>query len=68
MQQSEILSLTERLIPVYQSEDFEDILSQMTDGLAPSVKLLVKMELKTLSERDALMSSDEYEKFIAESG
>ncbi|WP_070962479.1 PilZ domain-containing protein [Vibrio sonorensis] len=45
MQQSEILSLAERLIPAYNSGDFEHLLSQMTEGEAPSVKILVKMEL-----------------------
>ena len=45
MQQSEILSLAERLIPAYHSSDFDVLLNQMTKGEAPSVKLLVKMEL-----------------------
>ncbi|MGC9421753.1 MULTISPECIES: PilZ domain-containing protein [Vibrio] len=45
MQQSEILSFAEQLIPVYHSPDFEYLLSQITDGQPPSVKLLVKMEL-----------------------
>ncbi|KGY13594.1 pilus assembly protein PilZ [Vibrio tubiashii] len=45
MQQPEILSLAERLIPVYNSEDFEFVLGQMTEGEPPSVKILVKMEL-----------------------
>lgn len=45
MQQSEILSLAERLIPAYNSDDFNFVLSQMTEGEAPSVKILVKMEL-----------------------
>ena len=45
MEQAEILSLAERLIPAYHSEDFDFVLSQMTEGEAPSVKLLVKMEL-----------------------
>lgn len=45
MEQTEILSLAERLIPAYHSEDFDFVLGQMTEGEAPSVKLLVKMEL-----------------------
>ncbi|PMJ92563.1 PilZ domain-containing protein [Vibrio sp. 10N.261.55.A7] len=45
MQQSEILSIAERLIPAFHSEDFDYLLSQMTEGEAPSAKLLVKMEL-----------------------
>lgn len=46
MQQPEVLSLAERLIPAYRSEDFEYLLSQMTEGEPPSAKILVKMELK----------------------
>ena len=45
MQQPEILSLAERLIPAYNSDDFEYLLAQITEGEAPSVKILVKMEL-----------------------
>ncbi|MCG9683641.1 PilZ domain-containing protein [Vibrio sp. Isolate23] len=45
MQQPEILSLAERLIPAYNSDDFEYLLEQMTEGEPPSVKILVKMEL-----------------------
>lgn len=45
MQQSEILSLAERLIPVYGSEDFDFVLGQLTEGEPPSTKILVKMEL-----------------------
>ncbi|QMV15287.1 PilZ domain-containing protein [Vibrio spartinae] len=45
MQKTEIRSIAEKLIPAYKSEDFEKILSQMTEGEQPSVKLLVKMEL-----------------------
>ncbi len=45
MPQSEILSLTERLIPTYKSADFEQLLNQFTEGKSPSIKLLVKMEL-----------------------
>jgi hypothetical protein len=45
MQQSEILSLAERLIPAYKSADFEQLLNKFTGGQPPSVKLLVKMEL-----------------------
>ncbi|NVJ57413.1 MAG: PilZ domain-containing protein, partial [Vibrionaceae bacterium] len=48
MQQPEILSLAERLIPVYHSDDFDQLLSQMTKGEAPSVKFLVKMELNRM--------------------
>ncbi len=45
MQKPEILSLAERLIPAYHSEDFDYLLGQMTEGDPPSVKILVKMEL-----------------------
>ncbi|WNJ94466.1 PilZ domain-containing protein [Vibrio ruber] len=45
MQKTEIRSIAEKLIPAYKSEDFEKILSQMTEDESPSVKLLVKMEL-----------------------
>ncbi|MDN3609196.1 PilZ domain-containing protein [Vibrio ostreicida] len=45
MQQPEILSLAERLIPAFRSGDFEYLLAQMTEGEPPSVKILVKMEL-----------------------
>ncbi|MGR5237070.1 PilZ domain-containing protein [Vibrio alfacsensis] len=45
MQQSEILSLAERLIPVYGSNDFDFVLGQLTEGEHPSAKILVKMEL-----------------------
>ncbi|USD40646.1 PilZ domain-containing protein [Vibrio sp. SCSIO 43135] len=45
MQQSEILSIAERLIPAYHAQDFDYLLSQMTEGESPSVKLLVKIEL-----------------------
>ncbi|MGF1696771.1 PilZ domain-containing protein [Vibrio lamellibrachiae] len=45
MQQSEILSIAERLIPAFHSGDFDYLLSQMTEGEAPSAKLLIKMEL-----------------------
>ncbi len=48
MQESEILSLAERLIPAYQSEDFDNVLAMMTEGESPSVKLLVKMELNKM--------------------
>ncbi|MBC5849574.1 PilZ domain-containing protein [Vibrio metschnikovii] len=48
MQQSDILSFTEKLIPVYRSPDFEFILSQITDGQPASAKLLIKMELNRL--------------------
>jgi hypothetical protein len=45
MQQAEILSLAEQLIAVYHDQDFELLLSHMTEGHSPSLKLLVKMEL-----------------------
>ncbi|MGR5131291.1 PilZ domain-containing protein [Vibrio alfacsensis] len=45
MQQSEILSLAERLIPVYGSDDFDFVLGQLTESEPPSTKILVKMEL-----------------------
>ncbi|MDW6001689.1 PilZ domain-containing protein [Vibrio mangrovi] len=45
MQKTEIRSIAEKLIPAYNSDDFEKILSQMTEGQPPSAKLLVKMEL-----------------------
>ncbi|MEH0742225.1 PilZ domain-containing protein [Vibrio cholerae] len=45
MQQQEILSIAERLIAAYHSQDFEYLLAQMTEGEPPSVKILVKMEL-----------------------
>lgn len=48
MQQPEILSLAERLIPAYHSDDFDLLLNQMTKGEAPSVKFLVKMELNRM--------------------
>jgi hypothetical protein len=48
MQQTEILSLAERLIPIYHSKDFDDVLSQLTNGKSPAIKLLVKMELNRL--------------------
>ncbi|WPC74680.1 PilZ domain-containing protein [Vibrio porteresiae] len=48
MQQSEILSLAERLISAYYSADLEYLLGQLTQGESPSVKLLVKMELNRI--------------------
>ncbi|MFV0448135.1 MAG: PilZ domain-containing protein [Vibrio sp.] len=48
MQQSEILSLAERLIPAYKSAEFEQLLNKFTEGQAPSAKLLVKMELNRI--------------------
>ena len=48
MQQSEILSVAERLIPAYYAEDFEFLLSQMTEDESPPLKLLVKMELNRI--------------------
>lgn len=48
MSQTEILSLAERLIPVYHSNEFEALLSKLTEGDSPSIKLLVRMELNRL--------------------
>ncbi len=48
MQQSEILSLAERLISAYHSEDFDHLLNQVTSGEPPSLKILVKMELNRM--------------------
>ena len=48
MQQSEILSLAERLISAYYSADLEYLLGQLTQGESPSAKLLVKMELNRI--------------------
>ncbi|WED21210.1 PilZ domain-containing protein [Vibrio sp. JC009] len=48
MQQSEILSLVERLIPVYGAPDFEDVLTQLTTDAPPSAKVLAKMELNRI--------------------
>ncbi len=48
MQQSEILSLTERLIPVYGSVDFDFVLGQLTEEAPPSTQMLVKIELNRL--------------------
>lgn len=48
MQQAEILSLAERLIPAYHAQDFDYLLGQMTEGEPPSVKILVKMELNRI--------------------
>lgn len=46
MEQAEILSFVERLIPAYHSGDFDLVLSQMTEGEHPSAKIIIKMELK----------------------
>ncbi|OLQ87724.1 pilus assembly protein PilZ [Vibrio ponticus] len=46
--QTEIFSIAEKLLPVYKTEDFELLLSKLTDGEHPSLKILVKMELKRL--------------------
>ncbi|USD64747.1 PilZ domain-containing protein [Vibrio sp. SCSIO 43136] len=46
MEQAEILSIVERLIPAYNSDDFEQVLTQVTEGEGPSARLIVKMELK----------------------
>ncbi len=48
MLQSEILSLAERLIPVYGSVDFDFVLGQLTEEAPSSTKVLVKMELNRL--------------------
>ncbi|WP_413283860.1 PilZ domain-containing protein [Vibrio sp. MA40-2] len=48
MQQSEILSLVERLIPVYGAPDFEEVLAQLTEGEPASAKVIAKMELNRL--------------------
>ena len=48
MQQSEILSLVERLIPVYGSPDFNIVLEQLTYGEPASAKVIAKMELNRL--------------------
>jgi hypothetical protein len=48
MLQSKILSLAERLIPVYGSADFDFVLSQLTEEDHPSAKILVKIELNRL--------------------
>ncbi|WP_194436326.1 PilZ domain-containing protein [Vibrio fluminensis] len=49
MLQTEILSLTEKLLPAYNTEDFDLLLSKLTDGEHPSLKILVKMELKRIT-------------------
>jgi len=46
MEQAEILSYVERLIPAYHSDDFDFVLSQMTEGEHPSARIIIKMELK----------------------
>lgn len=48
MQQSEILSLVERLIPVYGAPDFNIVLEQLTHGEPASAKVIAKMELNRL--------------------
>ncbi len=48
MLQPEILSLAERLIPVYGSVDFDFVLGQLTEEAPPSTKMLVKIELNRL--------------------
>lgn len=45
MQQSELLSLVEKLIPVYGAPDFELVLGQLTEDAPPSAKVIAKMEL-----------------------
>ncbi len=48
MPQEDYQFVIEQLIPAFDSEDFELALSHMTDGEHPSVRLLVKMELKRI--------------------
>lgn len=48
MPQEDYQSIVEQLIPAYSSEDFELVLSHVTDGQPASVRLLVKMELKRI--------------------
>ncbi len=48
MLQPEILSLAERLIPVYGSVDFDFVLGQLTEEEPPSTKMLVKIEMNRL--------------------
>ncbi|MDR9827772.1 PilZ domain-containing protein [Vibrio sp. FNV 38] len=45
MQQTEILSIVERLLPAYHSADFESVLDQIVSDYSPTAKLLVKMEM-----------------------
>jgi hypothetical protein len=46
MNQPEVLSLVEQLIPAYHAADFEQLIDSLTEGEPPSLKLLTKMELK----------------------
>jgi len=48
MQQSELLSLVEKLIPVYGAPDFDLVLGQLTQDAPPSAKVIAKMELNRL--------------------
>ncbi|MGO1297032.1 MAG: PilZ domain-containing protein [Vibrio sp.] len=48
MDQSDVLSFAERLIPAYNSRDFESLLDKMTQDEAPSAKILIKMELSRI--------------------
>ncbi|NOI64848.1 PilZ domain-containing protein [Vibrio sp. 99-8-1] len=48
MQQSELLSLVEKLIPVYGAPDFDLVLGQLTEDAPPSAKVIAKMELNRL--------------------
>ncbi|MDP5254921.1 MULTISPECIES: PilZ domain-containing protein [unclassified Vibrio] len=50
MQPSEILSLVERLIPVYHAPDFEQVLERLVADFHPSAKIIVKIELNRLME------------------
>lgn len=48
MDQSDVLSFAERLIPAYHANDFESILANITHDQPPSAKILIKMELNRL--------------------
>ncbi|NLS12700.1 PilZ domain-containing protein [Vibrio sp. SM6] len=50
MDQSEIITLAERLIPVYQTDEFERVLHQVMSDRPASGKLLIKMELNRLMQ------------------
>lgn len=48
MDQSDVLSFAERLIPAYHSSDFESLLDKVTQDQPPSAKILIKMELSQM--------------------
>ncbi|WP_394240351.1 PilZ domain-containing protein [Vibrio astriarenae] len=48
MQQAEILSIVEHLLPAYHAADFETVLDQVVGDHSPTAKLLVKMEMNRL--------------------